>query len=97
MNFEWDEEKNQINVEKNRIVFNDAKDIFQSARLTAIDSRRDYGETRKISIGTIGPQVCVVEYTERAGVKRIISARKANQRERKHFYEYIEKEKTEEN
>jgi hypothetical protein len=46
MNFEWDEEKNQINFEKHHIDFNDAIDIFQSARLTAIDSRRNYGETR---------------------------------------------------
>ena len=97
MNFEWDEEKNQINVEKHHIDFNDAKGIFQSARLTAMDSRRDYGETRKSSIGTIGPHVCVVVYTEREGVTKIISARKANQRERNYFYERIEKAKTEEN
>ena len=97
MIFEWDEEKNKTNIKKHQIDFNDAKDIFQGVRLTAIDSRRNYGETRKISIGTIGNNVCVVVYTEREGVKRIISARKANQRERKHFYEYIEKTKTEEN
>ncbi len=97
MKFEWDKEKNQINVEKHHIDFNDAKDIFQSVRLTTIHRRRDYGETRKISIGTVGPHVCVVVYTEREGVIRIISARKANQRERKYFYECIEKAKTEEN
>jgi uncharacterized DUF497 family protein len=97
MIFEWDEEKNQTNIKKHQIDFNDAKDIFQGVRLTAIDSRRDYGESRMISIGTIGPHVCVVVYTERAGITRIISARKANQRERKHFYECIEKAKTEEN
>ena len=89
MKFEWDENKNQINIEKHSIDFNDAKDIFQNARVTAIDNRRDYGETRKISIGKIDNRVCIVVYTERKDVVRIISARKANQRERRKYYEFI--------
>ena len=97
MKFEWDEKKNQINVERHNIDFNDAKDIFQSERLTAIDTRKDYGEIRRISIGKIGPHVCVVVYTKQRGIIRIISARKANQRERRKYYDLIERAKTEEN
>ena len=97
MKFEWDEKKNQTNAEKHSIDFIEAEDIFQTERLTTVDNRKDYGEPRKISIGKIGPHVCIVVYTERKGVIRIISARKANQRERRIFYELIERAKTEEN
>ena len=97
MKFEWDEKKNKTNAEKHGIDCIDAEDIFKSVRLTAVDNRRDYGEPRKISIGKIGPYVCVVVHTERNGVIRIMSARKANQRERRKYYELIERAKTEEN
>lgn len=96
MRFKWDEKKNQLNIKKHDVDFNDAKEIFQSERLTAMDNRKDYGETRKISIGKIGPHVCVVVYTERRSIVRIISARKANQRERNKYYALIERAKTEE-
>jgi len=90
--FEWDDEKNRINIEKHSVDFNDAIDIFQNIRLTVVDKRRDYGETRKISIGKINNNICIVE---RKDVIRIISARKANQRERRKYYEHIERAKTE--
>ncbi len=96
MKFEWDENKNQINIEKHSIDFNDVKNIFQNERLTATDNRRDYGETRKISIGKIVNHVCIAVYTERKNMVRIISARKANQRERRKYYEFIKRAKTEE-
>ena len=97
MKFEWDEKKNQTNIEKHSIDFHDAVDIFNSIRFTAADNRRNYGESRNISIGTIGFHVCVVVYTARKEVIRIISARKANQRERRKYYELIERAKTEKN
>jgi len=94
--FEWNENKNQINIEKHSISFNDAKDIFQNERLTITDKRRDYSETIKISIGKIGNHVCIAVYTERKNMVRIISAKKANQRERRKYYEFIKRAKTEE-
>lgn len=95
MEFEWDKKKNQSNIKKHGIDFNYAKNIFNSIRVTAIDKRKDYGEIRKISIGKIDSHICVVVYTEREDVIRIISARKANQRERRRFYEFINETKTE--
>ena len=78
------------------VSFEDATTIFEDVRITAVDSRQTYGETRKITVGTITDRVCVVVYTERRGAIRIISARKANQRERKKYYEFIKRRKTEE-
>ena len=94
MKFEWDEKKGQINIQKHGINFEDAKTIFEDLRITAVDTRHSYGEIRKISLGTIHGRICVVVYTERKGVIRIISARKANQRERRRYHEFIKRAKT---
>lgn len=94
MKFEWDEQKNQINIEKHGISFDDAKAIFDDVRITAVDTRQSYGEIRNISLGTVHGRICVVVYTERNGVTRIISARKANQRERRRYHEFIKRAET---
>jgi hypothetical protein len=46
-----------------------------------VDDRRDYGEERLTLYGRVAGRLFVVTYTMRAGVHRIISARKANSRE----------------
>ena len=94
MKFEWDEQKNRINIEKHGISFEDAKAIFEDVRITADDTRQSYGESRNISLGTIHSRICVAVYTERKGVARIISARKANQRERRRYHEFIKRAET---
>jgi uncharacterized DUF497 family protein len=50
-------------------------------RLTRKDTRWDYGEDRYQLLGIIDGRVFFVVYTVRGTVLRIISARKANQRE----------------
>ncbi len=89
MKFEWDENKNQSNFEKHGIYFEEAIDIFKNDCLTWIDNRKDYSEVREITIGEIKKNiVIVVVHTDRFGNIRIISARKANQRERRNYYEH---------
>jgi uncharacterized DUF497 family protein len=46
------------------------------------DRRLNYGEDRVIALGEINGLVLVVVYTDRPGVRRIISARRANRKER---------------
>lgn len=54
---------------------------------TAEDLRRDYPERRFISVGKLDQRMVVVVWTPRGGVgRRIISMRKANERERYSFY-----------
>lgn len=96
MQFEWDDEKDRTNRIKHRVAFSEAIEVFQNIRLTVKDDRRNYGETRKITIGEVHFGICVVVYTERNDVIRVISARRANQRERKKYYERIEREENEE-
>ncbi|MGF1672129.1 MAG: BrnT family toxin [Rivularia sp. (in: cyanobacteria)] len=90
MQFEWDENKNSQNLKKHLVSFEEAREIFDGIIFTSIDDRFDYGEIREISIGTIQNVVIVtVTHTERAGIIRIISARKATPKERKEYYDYL--------
>lgn len=92
MDFEWDQDKNKTNFEKHGVSFEEAVDIFEAHIVTWTDNRKDYNETRNISIGTLGKAVViVVVHTDRNGVTRIISARTANKKERRLYDEHIKK------
>ena len=91
MEFEWDTIKNQRNIEKYGIDFIDAVRIFERPTLTVVDNRRDYGEKRIAATGTVEDVILYVVYTIRDSVLRIISARRANRRERKKSFEIFPK------
>ena len=82
MEFEWDEAKSERNLRERGFDFAYAAGIFEGLVIETIDDRLDYGEERVIAIGETGGSVLVVVYTDRDGVRRIISARLANRRER---------------
>lgn len=91
MLFEWDNAKNQVNILKHGIDFNDVPGIFHHPMLALRDDRMDYGEERWIVIGWIKEFIGVVVYAERRGdVIRIISARKATKQEAIRYVENIE-------
>ncbi len=88
--FEWDDIKNQTNFKKHGLWFEEAVTIFDDTVITALDNRKSYGEDRYISIGMITDIfIIVVVHTNRNGKLRIISARRANERERRKYYEFI--------
>lgn len=90
--FEWDAEKGRTNREKHGISFEEAKVIFSGLLLTAPDKRQDYGEQRLISYGQLSESiVVVVVHPSRSGRIRLISARKANSRERRAYREHLSK------
>ena len=89
MELAWDEVKRRANYAKHGLDFRDAEKAFQGITLTAEDDRQDYGEKRFISIGLLDDMVVVVVYTERNETIRLISMRKANQRERQAYEEKI--------
>ena len=59
-----------------------ADEVFVGATLTVEDDREDYGEDRFITIGFLDATMVVLVWTLRDGAHRIISMRKANERER---------------
>ncbi len=86
MQFEWDENKNAINIQKHGIDFNDVLDMFNHPMVIQQDTRFAYYEDRWIGIGWLRYQIGVVVYTEREGdTIRIISARLATKQEVKRY------------
>jgi uncharacterized protein len=90
MAFEWNDEKNTINIRKHGIDFNDATLIFEKPVVEFEDTRFDYSERRIQAFGEVNGFVLCVVYTDRPPNRRIISARLAKQKERSLYYEKIE-------
>lgn len=85
MDFEWDEKKRKINLEKHGIDFVAARTVFDDKeRIETVDDRHDYGEERIQTIGYAKPGILFVVYTYRDNNQtvRFISARKANKKEK---------------
>jgi len=86
--FEWDDDKARSNFQKHGVQFEDARTVFRDPfAIELLDERADYGEERYILIGMSENGVLVVIYTERGPRNRIISARRAEPNERRHYYE----------
>lgn len=59
----------------------DAAEVFADAILTLADTRLDYGEDRFMTVGYLRDRMVIVIWTMRGTSRRIISLRKANERE----------------
>lgn len=86
MEFEWDENKNQINKKKHGISFEDVESVFSDFSAIIFDDP-DYSETeeRFLIIGmSLRKGICIVShcYRNNENIIRIISARKATKNER---------------
>ena len=91
MQFEWDDEKEKINIIKHGIDFTTAARVFKDEnRLELYDATHSDFEDRYITIGLIDEvaYLVMVVYTEREEAIRLISARKATQKERRMYYAY---------
>ena len=89
MKFEWDDHKEQINIQKHGIDFSTAALVFNDIyRIETYDSLHSDIEDRYITIGQINSitLIVMVVYTERTDVIRIISARLATTREKEAYY-----------
>ena len=62
-----------------------AEEVFAGPALTVEDDRHDYGEDRFLTIGLLDGAMVVLVWTPRGGADRIISLRKANERERAQY------------
>ena len=91
MQFEWDEQKEKINIKKHGLDFETASRVFDDEnRLEWYDENHSEYEDRYITIGLIDDIACIIMavYTEREEVIRIISARRATKQEREMYYDY---------
>ena len=65
--------------------FVDAAQVLSRSPLVLADERRDYGEPRYIAWGELNGLLLSVVFTVRGEALRIISARRANARERRRY------------
>ena len=85
MEIEFDPEKRDRTLLERGLDFAKASQIFFGRHLTLEDTRRDYQESRYITIGTLDDRLVVVVWTPRGKTRRIISMRKANEREQTRY------------
>ena len=89
LKFEWDENKNQTNIQKHGISFEEASSVFyDDDALIITDSEHSDEEDRVVLIGfSYKANLLVVChcYRYQESIIRIISARKANKSERNDY------------
>lgn len=84
MDVEWDDRKDRRCFSERGFSFIDILPAFQDPdRVVEIDDRYDYGELRFRMFGRVHGRLFVIAFTKRGEAIRIISARRANSRERK--------------
>ena len=86
--FIWDENKNQANIKKHKVDFNDAvRAWYDPDRLDFFDEDHSNDEVRWIFLGAVaGAVLFVVETEPDEDTVRIVSARKASKKEQVVYY-----------
>jgi uncharacterized DUF497 family protein len=84
MRFEWDADKASSNFVKHSVTFNEATEVFYDPKaVEGFDALHSDNETRLFVIGFSTRRLLFVVFVETVqNVMRLISARKANKRER---------------
>jgi uncharacterized DUF497 family protein len=80
--FTWDERKRAANLRKHGVDFAVVERFEFDAALIIVDDRREYGEVRYRAFGVIDGRLHVLIFTTRGAQTRVISLRRANDRER---------------
>jgi len=90
MQVEWDVTKNARNIVKHGVSFDIAGRAFAKRMVQWRDKRLEYGEERWSGLADIDGDVYFVAWTVRGPeTTRLITARRANERERKKFRSQI--------
>lgn len=93
INFEWDTNKNIINIRKHNVSFEEAASVFFDENAVLFDDPiHSVGEERFLIIGlTTTSKICIVSHCYRGAdnIIRIISARKATKSERDIYFDGI--------
>lgn len=86
MEFDWRPAKRDWTLAERGVDFAEVLIGFLDVnRKIVVDDRKDYGEIRYNMLASVHNRIFHITYTERGEVIWIISARKANERERKRY------------
>ena len=94
MTFDWDPAKSDRNLAQRGFDFEFAAQVFLGTYVEFDDTRRDYGERRVVALGLADDIPLTVVFTDRvasdgAVVRRVISARLSQRKERRRYAEAI--------
>ena len=87
MRIEFDPTKDATNQTKHGLSLAMAGELDWEAALVWVDGRFEYTETRMIALAPKTEVLYYVAFVDRGEVRRIISLRRANRREVKHYVE----------
>jgi len=79
---EFDPAKRQRTLDERGLDMAEAGLVFDGDTITVVDDRKDYAEPRFVTVGRLRGRIVFIAWTPRGDVRRIISMRKANDRER---------------
>jgi uncharacterized DUF497 family protein len=89
MELEFDQDKRHKTLLERGLDFARASEVFEGIHFTGQDSRVNYEEDRFITVGWLDARLVVLVWTPRGEVRRIISMRKANDREKALFTRHL--------
>jgi uncharacterized protein len=90
MKITFDPVKRASTLRDRSLDFADAEEVFAGKALNIPDDRRDYGETRIITVGSLRGRMVIVVWTPRGNGRHVFSMRKANDREKARFGKRLE-------
>jgi uncharacterized DUF497 family protein len=85
MKVEFDPIKRNLTLAERGLDFLDAPIVIENAVTTFEDTRFEYEETRLVTYGLLNRRLIAVVWVEIEGGMRVISMRKANNREQKRY------------
>jgi uncharacterized DUF497 family protein len=90
MEFTWSETKRTANLKAHGLDFIDVPRVFESVTYTFEDDRFSYGEQRFVTLGLLAGVPVSIVHTETNHEIRILSFRKATNRETNIFFNEIQ-------
>jgi uncharacterized DUF497 family protein len=90
MKITFDPVKRAAALRDRELDFAHAAEVFAGRILSRDDDRKDYGETRIVTVGYLRSRMVIVVWTQRGDARHIISMRKANDREKARYTQRLE-------
>ena len=85
MKITFDPEKRAETLRRRQVDFLDAETVFTGPAYTIQDERHPYPEDRFLTIGLLSGRMVIVDWTPTEDGRRVISMRKANDREQTRY------------
>jgi uncharacterized DUF497 family protein len=85
MDYEWDSGKAAANLQKHGVAFELVHSFEWKDALIQSDDRYPYGEQRFYALGKVEGRLFALIFTRRGRAIRVISFRKANDREKRRY------------